>query len=162
MKEPTQPDHYRTLGLNVKATKSQIKQTFNKLAKKWHPDKNTPSKQIGATTFFQQLRDAYDTLTDAEQRKAYDAGYASIKALWDAYDRQAKVLELKKAKRSKFSQSMVVLRSATEDFSVHEHIITSRSEYMQRRLEKVAADENNKRILDMTDEEGDVICAYVN
>lgn len=57
---------------------------------------------------------------------------------------------------------MVVLRSATEDFCVHEHIITRRSEFMQRRLERTEADENNKRVIDMTDEEGDVICAYVN
>ena len=111
MKEPTQPDHYRTLGLNVKATKSQIKQTFNKLARKWHPDKNTPSKQIGATKFFQQLRDAYDTLTDMEQRKAYDAGYASVKALWDAYDRQAKVLDMKKARRAKYYKARFLHRA---------------------------------------------------
>lgn len=102
MREPTEPDHYRVLGLNFRATKAQIKSTFNKLAKKWHPDKVTPSKQIEATRFFQKLRDAHDVLSDADHRKIYDAEYARIKPLWDAYERQLKVLEMKKARRAKY------------------------------------------------------------
>ncbi|EME77369.1 uncharacterized protein MYCFIDRAFT_19746, partial [Pseudocercospora fijiensis CIRAD86] len=64
--------HYRVLGLPYRATKAQIKSTFTKLAKKWHPDKVTPSKQIEATAFFQKLRHAHDVLSDANHRTTYD------------------------------------------------------------------------------------------
>ena len=63
-------DHYDVLGVSKSASQSDIKKAYYKLAKTLHPDVN---KDEGATEKFAELQDAYDTLSDAEKRQAYDS-----------------------------------------------------------------------------------------
>lgn len=59
-------NHYETLGVAQNATQDQIKSAFRKLAKQHHPDVG------GDQSKFQQISDAYNTLSDTESRAHYD------------------------------------------------------------------------------------------
>jgi molecular chaperone DnaJ len=64
-------DHYKTLGVDRKASQEDIKKAYRKLARKYHPDTN---KEAGAEERFKQISEAYDVLGDPEKRKRYDRG----------------------------------------------------------------------------------------
>lgn len=67
-----QKDPYKVLGVAKNATESEIKKTYRKLARKWHPDQNAGNKQ--AEEKFKDIQEAYDVLGDAGKRKQYDSG----------------------------------------------------------------------------------------
>lgn len=62
-------DHYASLGLGPSAGAEQIKTAYRKLATQFHPDKNSDPK---APARFRQVQEAYEVLSDAGKRKAYD------------------------------------------------------------------------------------------
>jgi molecular chaperone DnaJ len=64
-------DHYKTLGVDKKASQEEIKKAYRKLARQYHPDTN---KDAGAEERFKSISEAYDTLGDPEKRKKYDRG----------------------------------------------------------------------------------------
>ncbi|KAL8453857.1 hypothetical protein Emag_001665 [Eimeria magna] len=61
---------YATLGLKRNATTTEIKKAYRKLSMKFHPDKN---KSPDAEAKFREISYAYEVLSNAEQRKVYDA-----------------------------------------------------------------------------------------
>lgn len=63
-------DYYSVLGVDRKATESELKKAFRKLAVKYHPDKNPNNKE--AENKFKELNEAYEVLSDPEKRKKYD------------------------------------------------------------------------------------------
>src|SRR3954453_12550782 len=65
-------DLYSVLGVSRKATADEIKKAYRKLARKYHPDRNQGDKQ--SEERFKEVQEAYDTLSDPEKRKQYDAG----------------------------------------------------------------------------------------
>jgi len=70
-------DYYEVLGLNRDASEEDIKKSYRKLAMKHHPDRNPDSKD--AEEKFKEAKEAYEMLTDAEKRRAYDAyGHAGV------------------------------------------------------------------------------------
>lgn len=66
---PVGRDYYEVLGLNRDATDEEIKKAFRKLAFKYHPDHNPND---GASDKFKEANEAYEVLSDAEKRAAYD------------------------------------------------------------------------------------------
>jgi curved DNA-binding protein len=63
-------DYYEILGVPPNAEKKVIQQTFRKLARKYHPDVNPGNKE--AEEKFKTFNEAYQVLSDTEQRKKYD------------------------------------------------------------------------------------------
>jgi DnaJ-class molecular chaperone len=61
-------DYYKTLGVDRTATPDQIKQAYRRLASLHHPDKG------GDTAQFQEIQEAYATLSDDAKRSVYDRG----------------------------------------------------------------------------------------
>ncbi|WP_434116182.1 J domain-containing protein [Paraburkholderia caffeinilytica] len=74
---------YDTLGVHAHATEEEIKRAYRKAAMKWHPDRNNGAEDVARATF-QEIRDAYAILSDAAQRKVYDAVYAEQMRGWEA------------------------------------------------------------------------------
>ncbi|MFM0734094.1 J domain-containing protein [Paraburkholderia sediminicola] len=74
---------YDTLGVHVHATDEEIKRAYRKAAMKWHPDRNNGAEEIARATF-QEIKDAYAILSDAAQRKVYDAVYTEQMRGWEA------------------------------------------------------------------------------
>ncbi|MCP9759043.1 molecular chaperone DnaJ [Aquitalea sp. S1-19] len=70
-------DLYDVLGINRDASEDEIKKAYRKLAMKYHPDRNPDSKE--AEDKFKEGKEAYEILSDAQKRSAYDQfGHAGV------------------------------------------------------------------------------------
>jgi molecular chaperone DnaJ len=73
----TKRDYYDILGINRDASDEEIKKAYRKLAMKFHPDRNPDSKD--AEEKFKEAKEAYEILSEADKRRAYDAyGHAGV------------------------------------------------------------------------------------
>jgi curved DNA-binding protein len=63
-------DYYEVLGVKRDAADDDVKKAYRKLARKFHPDLNPGDKT--AEGRFKELQEAYDVLSDPENRKLYD------------------------------------------------------------------------------------------
>ncbi len=63
-------DYYSILGVSKTASADDIKKSFRRLARKYHPDMNPGDKQAEAR--FKEVSEAYEVLSDSEKRQKYD------------------------------------------------------------------------------------------
>ncbi len=68
-------NYYEILEVTRKSSIQDIKLSYRKLAKKYHPDTN---KSESAETMFKDINEAYATLTNEEKRKKYDRQVAKL------------------------------------------------------------------------------------
>ena len=70
-------DYYEVLGVNRDASEDAIKKAYRKLAMKHHPDRNPDNPK--AEEHFKEAKEAYEILSDAQKRAAYDQyGHAGV------------------------------------------------------------------------------------
>ena len=70
-------DYYEVLGVKRDASEDELKKAYRKLAMKWHPDRNPDNPK--AEEHFKEAKEAYEILTDAQKRAAYDQfGHAGV------------------------------------------------------------------------------------
>ena len=69
-KEWLETDYYAVLGVSKDASEKEIKKAYRKLARDSHPDTNADNPDAEAR--FKEINEAYDILSDSEQRKEYD------------------------------------------------------------------------------------------
>lgn len=71
MPPPPSFDYYAELQVERSASLTEINSAYRRLARIHHPDKN-PDNQEAATTIFQRLQLAHETLSDPDKRERYD------------------------------------------------------------------------------------------
>lgn len=68
-------DYYYLLGLNNNASLEEIKSSYRKLSKKFHPDVN--DGDLFFTERFKDIQEAYEVLSNLDRRRIYDLKYSS-------------------------------------------------------------------------------------
>ncbi|ROP65149.1 molecular chaperone DnaJ [Curtobacterium sp. PhB130] len=63
-------DFYKVLGVSKDASDAELKKTYRKLARQFHPDSNPGD--TAAENRFKEISEAYSVLSDKEQRAEYD------------------------------------------------------------------------------------------
>ncbi|KAK4065416.1 hypothetical protein Trihar35433_7536 [Trichoderma harzianum] len=67
------PDHYKVLGVAKDAQVAEIRLAYRKLVLKCHPDKvQDPALKAQKQEEFQKVQQAYELLTDEDERRKYD------------------------------------------------------------------------------------------
>lgn len=70
-------DYYEVLGVDRGVDQDALKTAYRRLAMKYHPDRNPDDKE--AEGRFKEAKEAYDVLSDARKRAAYDQfGHAGV------------------------------------------------------------------------------------
>jgi len=70
-------DYYEILGVDKNATEQDIKKSYRKLAKQYHPDLNPDNAE--AEQKFKEASEAYEVLGDTDKRARYDQfGHAGV------------------------------------------------------------------------------------
>jgi DnaJ-class molecular chaperone len=84
-------DYYAVLGIESDASLAVVKSAYRKKASEFHPDKNASPD---APARFREIQEAYDLLSNAEQRKGYDENrrrnlvenpIETAKGIWTTY-----------------------------------------------------------------------------
>jgi hypothetical protein len=76
-------DYYEALQLSPSADPDTVERVYRLMAKRYHPD----NSQSGDGDRFNEVREAYDVLSDPDGRAAYDANYEQSRSeQWQIFD----------------------------------------------------------------------------
>jgi len=75
-------DYYKILGVDKNAEEKVIKDSYRKLAKKYHPDYNQGDRK--SEEKFKEINEAYEVLSDKSKREKYD----TLGSNWQQYSEQ--------------------------------------------------------------------------
>ncbi len=103
------PDHYQILGIRRDATASEIKHAFRRLAKRYHPDKNS-EKIATAEHMFREVWTAYNTLRDKKQKSNYDQKLRTLErhqSAREAYLEKLSILNQSYAKLERLLEALL-------------------------------------------------------
>src|SRR5687768_11850862 len=119
-------DYYKTLEVPPTATTQEIKKSFRRLALKFHPDKNQGAPLAEAQ--FKEIQEAYEVLSDPDQRKEYNYKRWHLRSIGQAYTERpltpAAILEECGALKL-YIDSMSIFRIDYDAVSQHiRHLIT--------------------------------------
>lgn len=120
MSEPKPaPTYYHLLDLHPSASVQQIRRAYRELSKLYHPD-TTELPDAVATAKFQQLNEAYATLSSPERRLVYDLkiGYSRVSVIQPAYDLDRPVSESRAYRSSAYLDPTDRPLSAGEIFAL--------------------------------------------
>ena len=99
-------DLYEVLGVARGASAEEVRKSYHRLARRYHPDVNPNDKQ--AEERFKEISFAYDILSDTQKRKLYDEfGAAGLAKGFDSDQARAYRQWSEGTRRSPFSQTFV-------------------------------------------------------
>lgn len=78
---------YEVLGLSEKATQEEIRRAYRRLAKRFHPDRNTNDPT--AEEKYKAVCEAHAVLSDPKRRRKYDRGFDPVESVEDLFTRQS-------------------------------------------------------------------------
>lgn len=104
----TKVDHYEVLGLKRTATRRDIRNSYKKLAKEFHPDKDHSPE---AQKKFRAISEAHEVLSDKKAKKDYDSSLQESQRTLDFDDEDLKSLE----KDADFAAFLALLREAQKE-----------------------------------------------
>ncbi|MFA6584771.1 MAG: DnaJ C-terminal domain-containing protein [Elusimicrobiaceae bacterium] len=65
-------DYYQILGVTRQSTADEIKNSYRKLARQYHPDMHKDEKKAEMSEKFKDLNEAYEVLSDPKKKQMYD------------------------------------------------------------------------------------------
>lgn len=103
MSETQTPTYYDLLSLHPSASPQEIRRAYRELSKRYHPDTTTLPTAV-ATDKFQQLNEAYATLSSPQRRFAYDLkiGYSRTTVIQPRLDLNRPVSESRKQRSTAY------------------------------------------------------------
>ncbi len=94
-------DYYTLLGIETDASVDDVKIAFRKFARRYHPDRfagDEPDKLARSTQIYRRGSEAFQVLTNALSRKAYDRVLRVGKTRFTADDRERTEMDERKAR----------------------------------------------------------------
>lgn len=101
-------NHYKRLGISFRASPTEIKESFRKLAKVYHPDQNPNSPD--ADKIFREVKEAYECLSNKLKRAEYDREWLlSGKPVWNPNSSTSSPADLPDEESSTLTRGQLLL-----------------------------------------------------
>lgn len=123
-------DYYHILQVHEQAEQEVIEAAFKRLARKYHPDKDSSS---GATAKMQELNEAYQVLRDPNKRADYDRGRQKSESSQGKQENRANEQKRNQQERQ------------TEEQAERERVEKRRREQEARKQQEREVEEKRKR-----------------